>query len=218
MLSKMKLLLIVLSVLSTIVIGCGETSVVSTPSALSTVEAPTSEPLSATPTLQALEPIPESELTPPVLIEIPAAGLLHTVVPMTWEVAEVDGRRTTVWRVPEEAAGWHIDSANAGAVGNVILSGHQEQGEAVFKAISLGSVSIGQEVNLTDGSGNTFVYRISEISEPIPLEGVTADQLASVEKYYAQSQDSLLTLITGWPDFTTTHRLFVQAEMIGRRS
>lgn len=214
----MKLFLLVLSVLSTIVIGCGDTSVVSTPSAPNTTEAPVSEPLSATPTVQTFEPIPESELTPPVLIEIPIAGLLHTVVPMEWEIAEVDGERTTVWKVPEEAAGWHIDSANAGAVGNVIISGHQEQGEAVFKAISLGSVSVGQEVNLTDNNGNTFVYRISEISEPIPLEGATADQLASVEQYYAQSQKPLLTLITGWPDFTTTHRLFVQAEMVGRRS
>lgn len=191
------------------------------PAPSAVIESPTAEVVvaepTATPSYQFIEPLPVLDAVPPVLIEIPAVGLLHPVMPMEWEVAEVEGQRTTVWKVPDNAAGWHINSVGVGAKGNIILSGHQEQDSAVFKSIALGSVQVGQEIFLTDEEGSSYVYRVIEVSEPIPLDGTTSEQFATIEQYYAQGTQPRLTLITGWPDFSTTHRLFVVAEFVGLR-
>lgn len=174
----------------------------------------------ATPTLDiavtAIDALDDAAAAPPVLLEIPAIDMMHPVTAMEWEIADVDGERTTVWRVPEAAVGWHIDSARAGAHGNVILSGHQQIGAAVFKPIALGSVTQGQKILLTSESGQVFVYQVVEVSEPIPLEGATAEQVEQANQYYATSTEPRLTLITGWPDFTTTHRIFIVAQFLGQ--
>lgn len=200
--------------------ACGGNASEPAPAVVTSTTVPTAIPEAAqptaTPAYQAVSPIPSDEASPPVLIEIPAIGLLEAVAPMTWGIAQVDGQRTTVWQVPDDAAGWHIDSAGVAAAGNLILSGHQEQGDAVFKAISLGSVETGHEIFLTNENGERFAYRVTAVSEPIPLEGTTAEQLDQVEEYYEQDEAPKLTLITGWPDFTTTHRLFVVAELLGQ--
>jgi len=52
----------------------------------------------------------------------------------------------------------------------------------------------------------------------VPIIGATDEDKALAQSYVAQpeaDQVAQLTLITGWPDFTTTHRIFVVAQYVG---
>lgn len=163
----------------------------------------------------AVEPLSLQQAVPPVRLSIPAIELETVVEPMGWSVAEEDGQRTTKWIVPETAAGWHVNSAGAGASGNTILSGHQIQGDAIFAPIALGEVAEGQQVMVEDEEGVVFVYEVVDVSEPIPVNGASAAEEETALAFVSDDGEALLTLITGWPDFTTTHRVFVQAALSG---
>jgi sortase (surface protein transpeptidase) len=162
-----------------------------------------------------IDPLPLDQTTGPVRVQIPEIGLDAPIIAMGWRVAVENGERTTVWDVPLNVAGWHINSAGAGGLGNTVVSGRQVEGAAVFAPLALGSVAPGQEVLLTDGDGITFVYRMTEVTDPIPVTGATPDELARAATYFAPTNDARLTLVTGWPDFTTTHRIFAVAEFVG---
>ncbi len=168
---------------------------------------------------QPLSPTPEQQLlaageAPPVQLLIPSLSLEIPVLPMGWERGMVAGQLTTRWVVPADAAGWALNSSPAGGDGNVVVAGHQAYGAAVFAAISLGELAVGQELYLVDGAGHTFLYRVVELPDPIPLLGATAEEAAQAALYSAPTQRAQLTLMTGWPLATTTHRLFVVAERV----
>jgi sortase (surface protein transpeptidase) len=182
--------------------------------AIATEEAaPTEEATATEEAPEAADSAAISATVPPVRIDIPSLGLEIPVAPMTWESAVVDGQRTTRWVVPDRAAGWAVNSAGAGSAGNSVVAGHQARGSAVFEALSLGEVEVEQEILVLDEIGNTFVYRVVEVSAPIPLIGATAQEAAQAAAYVAPTTDARLTLVTGWPSATTTHRLFVVAEL-----
>ena len=164
---------------------------------------------------EGIDPLSADQALPPVRLSIPDIQLEATVEPMGWSVEEVDGERITKWIVPEDAIGWHVNSAGAGASGNLILSGHQVRGAAVLAPLSLGDIVVGQEVLVEDEEGVVFVYRVIDISEPIPASGASEDEMEQAMSYLNQTNEGVLTLITGWPDFTTTHRIFAQAELLG---
>jgi hypothetical protein len=162
-----------------------------------------------------IDPFPAEQTTGPVRVQIEEIGLDAPIIAMGWRVDVVEGERTTVWDLPLEEAGWHINSVGAGGLGNTIVSGRQVGGTAVFAPLALGSVAPEQEVLLTDGDGIVFVYRIVEVTDPIPVTGATPDEVARAEAYFAPTTTARLTLVTGWPEFTTTHRIFAVAEFVG---
>lgn len=162
-----------------------------------------------------MEPLAPEEASPPSRVQIPAIGLDAPVEPIGWRITEFAGTRTTVWALPDASAGWHPTSGMAGARGNVVISGHQLLGEAVFAPLALGQVEVGQDVLLTDNDGRTFVYRVTEVSEPEPISSDLDKEAALADQYTAQGEDAILTLISGWPDYTTTHRIFVTATFMG---
>ena len=166
--------------------------------------------------IEAVDPLPLADALPPLSLAIPEIGLEVAVAPMGWRITERAGVQTTVWEIPLAEAGWHVNSAGAGAAGNTVLSGHQAVGDAPFAPLALGDVEIGQQIFLADESGAIFVYSVVEITEPIPIAGATADDRARAEAYFAGTENAQLTLATGWPDFSTTHYLFVVAEFSGR--
>ena len=47
------------------------------------------------------------------------------------------------------------------------------------------------------------------------LNQALAQEKALSARYTAQGQDAKLTLISGWPDYTSTHRIFVIAAFMG---
>ncbi len=151
----------------------------------------------------------------PVTLSIPELDLEIPVEPMGWEPTTQAGQRTTRWVVPEDAAGWAITSAGAGEAGNTVIAGHQARGAAIFAPIALGDIAVDQTIDLTAENGDVFTYRVVEVSDPIPVIGATDDERAQSATYMAPATSGRLTLITGWPADTTTHRVFVVAELVG---
>ena len=60
-----------------------------------------------------------------------------------------------------------------------------------------------------------MLFRSIEVSEPIAIVGATEEDNALAQTYVAPTEAAQLTLMTGWPDFTTTHRIFAVAEYVG---
>ncbi|MBX3001578.1 MAG: sortase [Caldilineaceae bacterium] len=155
-----------------------------------------------------------AELPPPVLLQISEIDMEVAISPMAWRVVESNGVRTTTWVLPESGAGWHPNSAGAGDAGNVVISGHQLLGDAPFAPIALGDIEVGQAILLTNADGEVFTYEVVEVTEPLPISNNPAAEEAIAEQYLAQTSTPMLTLISGWPDYSTTHRVIVIAQLI----
>ena len=151
----------------------------------------------------------------PVTLRVAELGMEVPVAPMGWKVALVDGKVTTVWDVPERTAGWMPNTAGAGEPGNMAIAGHQAQGDAVFAPLALGEIVPGQTIEVTSEEGRSFAYKVVEVSDPVPVLGATAADDAAAAAYVAPSPTARLTLVSGWPGDTTTHRIFVVAELVG---
>lgn len=151
----------------------------------------------------------------PVSLRIAELGMEVPVAPMGWEPALVGEKTTTVWVVPERTAGWMPNTAGAGEPGNVVIAGHQAQGDAVFAPLALGEILPGQTIEVTSEDGRSFDYKVMEVSDPIPVLGATEADDARAADYVAPSTTARLTLVSGWPGDTTTHRIFVVAELVG---
>jgi hypothetical protein len=177
--------------------------------------APAVEARATTP-VETTEALPADEALAPESLTFPALDLTLPVTPMGWDVVVVDDALTTEWQVPAESLGWHVNSAGAGAADNVIISGHQALGAALLAPVALGEVTPEQEILLRDAEERTFVYRVVDVSEPIPLAGAAEDEAAVLSDAMAATGDARLTLLTGWPEFTTTHRIVVVAEYVGQ--
>lgn len=177
---------------------------------------PTAEPAVEVADADLTASVPLTEALSPVALRIPALDLELPITTMGWVVTEVDGQRTTTWVVPTDTVGWHANSAGAGGAGNTILSGYQATGAALLAPLALGDITVDQEIELTDTAGNVFRYRVTEVSDPIPLLGATEEDNTLMRSYLQPSELPILTLMTGWPDFTTTHRIFAVADYVGR--
>jgi hypothetical protein len=162
-----------------------------------------------------LEPLDPEQTVGPARLQIPDIGLDVEVTEMGWQVVMVNDTRTTRWMLPEDSVGWHVNSAGPGAVGNTILSGRQVGPDAPLAALAVGEIEVGQEVLLTDADGIVFVYRIVEVTDPIPAAGGSEEDQAQAAAYFEPTDTPRLTLATGWPDFTTTHRIFALGEFEG---
>ncbi len=126
----------------------------------------------------------------PVALAIPAVELQAQVTPMGWEPTLINDQVTTRWVVPEQTLGWAVNSAGAGEPGNVVIVGHQAVGAALFRPVALGEVTPGQAIQLQTADGVTYLYTVTEVSEPIPAIGASADELAQAATYLAPSTDA----------------------------
>lgn len=157
----------------------------------------------------------ESAAAIPVALLIPAIHLGAEVTPMSGELSPANSAIITDWDMPLDTVGWAVNSAEAGSQGNVILIGQQALGAALFRPLALGEAAVGQEIRLSAANGVTYLYRITEVSPPIPAIGATVEEAAQAAAYLAPSDMGRLTLVSGWPADVTTHRLFVVAEYLG---
>jgi hypothetical protein len=209
--------------------GCGtpsaapSTTVDTTPAATTTPVAETEAsedepavgaPAVGAPAVGARATADEAPATSPVSLSIAEIDMNVAVSPMTWRVIETDGVRTTAWLLPQSGAGWHPNSAGAGGEGNVVISGHQLLGDAPFAPIALGDIAPEQEIVLTDAEGNSFTYVVTEVTDPLPIPDSLSEELDLAAEYAAPTNVPSLTLISGWPDFSTTHRVIVRAELV----
>ncbi len=183
-----------------------------------TTAAPTATPGGASPT-PATQATPLTESTQATRLVIPALALDVPVVEVGWHlVTTADGQRTTEWEIADNAAGHHINSAAPGAIGNVVISGHNNIQGKVFEAISLDvdrpspRLTPGSDITLYTSSGRQLVYRVTKI-DLAPETGAPLAQRLANARYLEQTPDATLTLITCWPSFGNTHRVIVIAKL-----
>ncbi len=185
------------------------------PVALATIatDGTTTSPITLT--LQSTTPLTNAAAGMPIALVAPDIGLTVPIEAMGWQVTQVEGERKAVWEVPQKSAGWHINSARPGTVGNMVLSGHHLLEAAVFAPLARGELTVGESLLITDDQGRTFIYQVREIGDPIPAIGGTPEDQARAEAYLAPTDQATLTLVTGWPDFSDTHYLFIRADFVG---
>lgn len=168
--------------------------------------------------LQSTEPLAPDAAGRPLSLAAPALNLQIPITEMGWQVTEVNGERKAIWEVPQDSAGWHLNSAQPGTAGNLILSGHHLLGAAVFAPLARGEMTVGMQLLITDDQGRTFLYQVREVSSPLPALGASAAEQQQATAYLAPSTSAILTLVTGWPAFSDTHYVFVVADFVGMLS
>ncbi len=164
---------------------------------------------------QAMDPLSPEQTSPPVSLRFVELDRTVPVTAMGWRIVEVGGERTTQWNVPEESAGWHPNSVGPGGAGNLVISGHQLLGAAVFAPLAQGQLKPGQHILVTDAEGREFVYQVSQVTDPLPISNDLAQETALAAQFMGPTATPQLTLVTGWPDFTTTHRIIAVAQFLG---
>ncbi len=133
------------------------------------------------------------------------------VVEMGWRASltKKGGQIVSQWNVPENEAGWHINSARPGQGSNIVISGHNNSsGGHVFA--NLEELKVGSQLTVWTDEGQSYVYQVSErrIVEAFGASQETLNYLHTIIQPTATEQ---LTLITCWPGWTNTHRLIIIA-------
>ena len=191
--------------------------------------APVEQPAAPTKRVDAAGPIPLSTIQPlpvgqgraAVRLLIPALGLDTSVLPMGWHVVEDANGAHSEWDVVDNAAGHHIDSVLPGEAGNVVLSGHNNIGGAVFRSVCVigepgVDFGLGDEMILQDETGRSFVYSVDGWQR-FPEAGASIAQRQANAQYLAPTDHAQLTLITCWPPNSNTHRVVVTGLLTGIR-
>lgn len=185
---------------------------VTQPPAAATQVAPTAA-AAPLPTADAQLPTPPAQGAPDRLV-IPAIELDTAIVDVGWEVVERGVQRTTEWQTADNAAGRHINSAQPGELGNVVLSGHHNTKGEVFRRISDQELALGDMVYLYDDQGRRFDYQVTEVTEPLLEVGASEAQRLANAGYIQPTSDARVTLVTCWPYWTNTHRVVVVAKLM----
>ncbi|HIQ11966.1 MAG TPA: sortase [Caldilineales bacterium] len=164
-------------------------------------------------TIPTIAPLPPGQGRSPVRLIIPALGMDVRVQPMGWHAtSDAQGVRTE-WDVPDSAAGRHIDSAFPGELGNVVISGHNNIGDAVFAPLSsVGErdmpLKLGDPMILEDELGRRFVYRVTGWRR-FPEARASVAKRNENASYLLPTDFPQLTLITCWPPENNTHRVII---------
>jgi sortase A len=171
-------------------------------------------PLAAAPAQAPVTARPQPTATPkPALpsathIAIPSVGIDSNVVDVGYQIVTIEGQSVRQLQVADYAAGHDALSANPGAGGNIVLSGHDDWKGEVFK--NLHNVKLGDQVLLTTPQA-TYHYVITEIVYRRDAGAPLADRLAAGQ-YLAPMPEERVTLVTCWPYGVDTHRLIVVAK------
>lgn len=175
----------------------------------------------ATPTITPISVIPTPSPTPtprpvipaqaaPTQILIPAINLKAPVQVAGWTVVKRNGVEISDWLVPDDAAGWHQNSALPGHGGNVVLSGHHNMGAEVFRYLV--NLKKGDEIIL-QADGRDYHYLVTD-HFIVPERGVPEEQRQQNVQWIMPTSDERLTLVTCWPYNDNSHRLIVVAKML----
>jgi sortase A len=144
------------------------------------------------PALQAYQPPPIPTPGPEQarLIEIPAIGVYHPIVPGVYD-----------WEQLKRGVGHHIGSAQPGQEGNMVLAAHNDIYGEIFR--DLDQLSVGDEIRVsTDLRTYTYVVRDIQVVEPTDVSVMEPTDFASA------------TLISCYPYRINTQRIVVFADLV----
>jgi sortase A len=135
------------------------------------------------------------------------------VTPMGWAMVDHNGTMASEWVVPEDSAGWHMNSALPGHGENVVLSGHHNIEGKVFRYVI--DLHLGDELTLyVDDIPYHYTvtdkYILKEAGMPLQVRKKNA-------QWILPTGDERLTLVTCWPYEWpgNSHRVIVVARPPG---
>ena len=147
---------------------------------------------------------------PPDRVVAPTIKLDSKVIPIGWHTEQTAGGPVEVWDVASYAAGWQINSAKPGQVGNMVLSGHHNILGEVFRYVV--NLKVGDPIIIYAG-GTAYNYRVTD-NFILPDKYVSAQQRIKNGKWIGEFPDERLTLVTCWPYTNNTHRVIVIAKPV----
>jgi hypothetical protein len=164
-------------------------------------------------TLPTVAPLQPGDGRAPVRLFIPALGLDAAVEPMGWHVVSDANGTHSEWDNVDNAAGHHVNSAYPGESGNVVLSGHNNIGGAVFRSVCVigepgVDFGLGDKVILVDEDGRRFTYEVNGWQR-FPESNASFAGREENAKYMEPTDFAQLTLVTCWPPTSNTHRVIV---------
>jgi sortase A len=139
---------------------------------------------------------------------------------MGWKVIEDAKGVRSEWDVVDFAAGHHINSAFPGEPGNVVLSGHNNIGGAVFQSVCVigepgVDFGLGDEMILEDELGRRFIYQVNGWRRLKEANASIAKRQENAH-YLDPTAFAQLTLVTCWPPTSNTHRVIVTGLLSGK--
>lgn len=159
-----------------------------------------------TPTPTPLRPAAKE---PPTRIVIPSIGVDSPITEVGWSVIQNnDSTFTSVWDTADYAVGYHKTSGLPGAIGNCVLSGHNNIKGEVFKELS--EVKEGDMIYLY-AEDYEYQYKV-ESAFIVPEKGASEEQRRKNAQWIAPTSDERLTLVSCWPYWNNTHRVIVVAK------
>ncbi len=158
-------------------------------------------PLTASPALSATMASPRS--APPVRLQIPRLGIDRAVVQLNYKAAangdltwDTDSLFATASR--PDLVGHLIGSANPGAGGNVVLSGHNyNRGRANWRGVfvDLARLQIGDPITVTVAGGKQFAYRVQQVTS-VPWRTQSDAEWQQHQVFLGSTDHEQLTLVT----------------------
>jgi sortase A len=146
----------------------------------------------------------------PTRIVIPTIHVDSPVKEVGWTTSIINGQMYSEWQVADYAVSFHKTSALPGAIGNTVMSGHNNINGEVFK--NLVNVKMGENVFLY-ADNRTYEYAVQQIlllkERDMPL-----DVRLQNAQWIAPTNDVRLTLISCWPYTSNTHRVIVVAKPV----
>jgi LPXTG-site transpeptidase (sortase) family protein len=152
----------------------------------------------------------EAATRPPDHLHIPRLALDVPVAPVG--LAPTSGAESGAFFVPTmppgKVAGWVNMSAPFGQPGNTVLTGrHQAKGLTVFH--ELWTLEPGDEIVLTAGE-QAQRYVVSEV-QILPEQDQPIEVRLANAEHIQPTAEERLTIVTGWPEKSNTHRTVVIA-------
>lgn len=149
---------------------------------------------------------------------------------MGWQIVDTASGPQSDWIIPENSAGWAINSGLLGQPGNLVISGHNNIYGRVLMPLSQAwpgndvervdafteqsNILDGHKVILQGADGRQFDYVVTGFYRAKD-SGVPEEQRIKNGKYMDPTADTRLTLTTCWPPWSNTHRLIVVAQPAG---
>ncbi len=164
-----------------------------------------SPPAPSTPVQTRCPPPAESGPTRIVAQSIGLDAPVEEVEPL--RAVDAGGAEILEWPVPDQAAGFHRESAFPGHRGNTVISGHNNIGGEVFRRLI--DLAIGDDVYIHVGQV-AYRYRVEE-KHLVREAGASTEEREENARWIAPTEDERLTLVTCWPDWGNSHRLIVVA-------
>ncbi len=159
-----------------------------------------------------IEAAPDDDDThTPDRLVILAIGLDTPVLDIGWhEVTDRRKRTYRSWEVADDAAGWHMNSDQLGASGNVVFSGHNNMRGSVFR--NLNELEVGDMATVWSGD-RRYVYKIDE-KVILRERGMSMKKRRENAQWIGDFDDDRITLVSCWPRSSNSHRIIVVGHIV----